>query len=745
MGRTGQIKAGEAFVELSLHDRTQRALGRVQARLKRFGRDTAALGRSMLTVGAAALGPLAGALKTFSSLGDATAKMARRTGLSVEAVQSLGFAAERSGSSTEALEKGVRRMQRTVWDATRGLSTANDALDELGLTADDLAGKSPEEQFKILADALHGVDGASRRAAIAQQIFGRSGTELLPMFEKGRAGLEALQDRFHSLGVTLSSEETQAAERFTDQLTNLWTGLKYGVALIGSRLEPAIRDLLGTAQDTIREWAGWIKNNRGLITSYARLALEVGKWVALIGGGLLVVGKFAGAIGSLIGVVKGLSAATAALIANPVALAFVGAAAVIGGVVYAMDRLTTHYAELRHEAEQALGTQRRQNAADLERIERLQALADKESLTNREREKAQDLIDTLNNHLGDYGATVDETTGKVHGLAEATDGWRKTMQQVTIAKAQAEVMELQHNLDELRTEFYSRTQSPLRVWREMFGADALGELDERIDVARAKLEAARKHLQALEEGPVTRQELTGQDEAADTGPDLGPAEDAARNLADLDRTLTTRLHRLRLEMIEDEHARRIALINHRYDVERQRLKEQGATAEQLATLQAARQAELAKARQDAERKRAEENDRREREWKQQRLAELDYERDLRQQLAREEIRATKEGKEERFALLELQRKAAIREAAEYGQDAIDLVNRLYDAKRRAIEGADEADRVARSTRGTFGSFRAGASLAVASVAERTAKAVEETARNTKRLVEEARRGGPVFG
>ena len=79
-------------------------------------------------------------------------------------------------------------MASTVFDAGLGLKTATDSLDALGISIASLEGLSPEQQFQAFANALAGVEDASTRAALAQDIFGRSGTELLPLFHPGRAG-----------------------------------------------------------------------------------------------------------------------------------------------------------------------------------------------------------------------------------------------------------------------------------------------------------------------------------------------------------------------------------------------------------------------------------------------------------------------------------------------------------------------------------------------------------------------------
>ncbi|MFP3938352.1 MAG: hypothetical protein ACLFVW_08415 [Phycisphaerae bacterium] len=127
-------------------------------------------------------------------------------------------------------------MQSNILEAGRGLSTANDALAELGLTFGDLDGLSPEEQFKLLAERISRVADPTRKAALAMMLFGRSGTNLLPMFERGAACIQQLREEARQLGLTMPGKDAATAERFTDALDRMWKVVRMGVFHIGAAL-----------------------------------------------------------------------------------------------------------------------------------------------------------------------------------------------------------------------------------------------------------------------------------------------------------------------------------------------------------------------------------------------------------------------------------------------------------------------------------------------------------------------------
>jgi len=336
------IRAGRAFVELFADDsKLVRGLRRAEKRLKAFGDRIRNFGLKIAGLGTAMLTPMLGAAKAFSSMGDQVAKMAKRTGLSVEALSELRFVASQTGTEFESLEMGFRRMQRSIYDAGRGLSTAKDALADLGLRFEDLDGLSPEDQFKLLGEAISRIEDPTKKAAIAMTLFGRTGTNLLPMFARGAKGIEELQEEARRLGLTMSAEDAKAAEDFTDALDKLWKVVKMGVFRVGAALAPVLQQLTDTITGVATKISAWIDQNRQLIVTVMQVA------AAIIAGGLAlaalgtVISGLGSALGVLITVVTGVAtvfkllAGVIAFLLSPIGLVIAAVAALGAYLVYA--------------------------------------------------------------------------------------------------------------------------------------------------------------------------------------------------------------------------------------------------------------------------------------------------------------------------------------------------------------------------------------------------------------------------
>ena len=342
MGNANAIRAGRAFVELFADDtKLVRGLRAAEKKLRAFGASISRMGRQMATLGSAILTPLVAASKAFAVMGDSVGKMAKRTGFSTEALSELSFAAQQSGTTIETLENGVRKMQRTIADAGQGSKTAADALGMLGLSYQQLSRLSPEAQFKLIADRLSQIKNPTLRAALAMQVFGKSGTAMLPMLEHGAAGIESLQQEARALGLTMSTEDASAAEDFTDALGRLWKVVKMTTFQVGAALAPALQQLAGWVTKVIVTFNDWLKQNRQVVVTVAKIAAAVvagGIALMLFGGTIsalgLALGKLAGIITTVGAVFKALGVAIAFL-SQPVVLVIAAVAALGTYLIYA--------------------------------------------------------------------------------------------------------------------------------------------------------------------------------------------------------------------------------------------------------------------------------------------------------------------------------------------------------------------------------------------------------------------------
>ena len=155
MAGAGGIRAGRAFIELFVEDGKitpglQRTLGKMQG----FANSMTAVGKQVGAVGLGIVAALGGAAKKATDFGSGVADLSQRVGLTAESASALAYAAEQSATSIDVLERRMSIMQKTVVDALDGNKQAAAALDDIGLSAQQLAGLSPEKRLLAIADAF---------------------------------------------------------------------------------------------------------------------------------------------------------------------------------------------------------------------------------------------------------------------------------------------------------------------------------------------------------------------------------------------------------------------------------------------------------------------------------------------------------------------------------------------------------------------------------------------------------------
>ncbi len=593
----------------------------------------------------------------------------------------------------------------------KGVITYEELAEHIGTVAPSAraAGLTLQQLSAAIATVVSVEEPARAMTALRQAIFeaAEEGTDLLSFVrefkdadlakviaagipKRAAQGVVILANNLKLLDENLAAMAGRAGageeayKKMAGTLTKAFNQAKQAVVVaagrIGEALAPVLKDWLSGAKEAIESWAAWIRENRELVAQYAKLALKIAAWTAGLGAALIVVGKLAFGVKGLIGVLM-------ILTAHPLVAAFVGVAAVIGGICYALDKLTVKVATLNDAAGKHLRTQNEQRAADLARMDRLKQLADKQRLDNHEMDEATGIIDELGKRYGDLGVTLDRTTGRLHGVADAMGDVIKAMRAHAEFNIHDKIRELESNYADLHEQLEAEQ---VWIWNVLSGrvdrdTARLNRLWDRIKAAKADLEAVRRG---------QRGALTGGVEAEAAIPALpvpagaAPAEEGPA---------------WSREVMEERTGLRM-------------------------------EADAREAADEEARRRLEEQNRL-------RLAALSEEERLRHEIARAEIEATKEGIDLRLALLALERRQALAQAPE-GVDTA-LIKRLYDARRQAILAGAETDKVARrfQVRGQFGGLGA-ERIGGGNTAERMASGIEEIVKNTKPL---RQAGTLVFG
>lgn len=240
----------------------------------------AAVKNIAVAVGAAAVAAAVGVAaltKAAIDSADHLNDLAKSTGVSVEALSQLEYAAQRSGTDLETLTTGLRKLASTSFDAAKGLKGPAETFKMLGISAVDSSGKlkSTQELLLDISDVFSRYEDGAAKAALAQDLFGRSGTQLIPFLNEGRSGIEALMKRFDELGGTVSTKTAVAADEFNDRLKDMEVVLGSVGKNIAADLLPSLNSLAEHFSETAEK--------SELLESFARSAANVLRGLATVG------------------------------------------------------------------------------------------------------------------------------------------------------------------------------------------------------------------------------------------------------------------------------------------------------------------------------------------------------------------------------------------------------------------------------------------------------------------------------
>jgi|GEM_PF-6927075 len=158
--------------------------------------------------------------RTIDAL-DQIAKAAVRVGTSAEEFQKLKYAASMSGVGMEQLETGMKQMASKLDEAAQGNETAEKSFWRLGLAIGNLRNMTPDKQLSAITQALAGVKDPTERSALAVEIFGRAGTQLLPLAGQ----LDELKREAEEMGMVIDERLLKSAERAADGFERFKTKL----------------------------------------------------------------------------------------------------------------------------------------------------------------------------------------------------------------------------------------------------------------------------------------------------------------------------------------------------------------------------------------------------------------------------------------------------------------------------------------------------------------------------------------
>lgn len=185
---------------------------------------------------------------------DRLAKQSGNLGIAVKELQALELQGKLTGVSAEKMDKALEVLNRRIGEATLGFGEGKRAFDQLRISADRIADTPISTTVGEIADAIDRLETTAQKGAIANQLFGRSGAQMLNFFESGSRGIVEATQFLEKYGLTLDQMGAARVERMNDEWLRTGLLVEGTFNRLSTVLAPQISDILLATQDLASTW-----------------------------------------------------------------------------------------------------------------------------------------------------------------------------------------------------------------------------------------------------------------------------------------------------------------------------------------------------------------------------------------------------------------------------------------------------------------------------------------------------------
>lgn len=274
-------------------DETRGAFDSIKRNLGDLGSVARSLGGLLSGLGVAvSAAGLASMVKSSLESADSLSKLSQRVGITVESLSTLIPAADLSGVSAEKFEGGLRKLATRMLEAATGSDEAARSFAAVGVAVRNQDGtlRATDQALLDLADRFKAMPDGAEKTALAVELFGKSGADLIPFLNQGREGVGALTTELQELGVQIGGDTAAQAEVFNDSLAKV----RLAISSIGNRILeaflPAMNAMANGMVDSAKQGGTLRAVLDGIVLAMKVLAL-----------GAATVGKAFVALGEAIG------------------------------------------------------------------------------------------------------------------------------------------------------------------------------------------------------------------------------------------------------------------------------------------------------------------------------------------------------------------------------------------------------------------------------------------------------------
>jgi hypothetical protein len=211
-------------------------LTKIDTGFEKVGRSLAGFGGGAIAglatslVGAVSVGSLVALTEQAIDYASGLQEVSQQLGVTARDLQIYRYAATQVGISQEDIEKGLSKLTVTMGKAELGAKAPIAAFNAIGISIDELRGKTAGEALPLIADGLERIKDPAQRAALEVTLFGKAGQKLDTLLAGGSGQINELADAAEHLGLVLSDKDIAQADAVADKLSEVKQVLAANIA-----------------------------------------------------------------------------------------------------------------------------------------------------------------------------------------------------------------------------------------------------------------------------------------------------------------------------------------------------------------------------------------------------------------------------------------------------------------------------------------------------------------------------------
>jgi len=328
---------------------TEKELKRANQAIAKFQKEIGTGIKNACKVAMVGLGALAGAtvmtINQTREYADRVDDMSKQIGLSKKGFQEWDYIIKRFGGNIEGLKMGMKTLVTQTINANSGNKAAIANFQKLGISIKNNNGqlKNQEQLFEEVVAKLQKYPDGVAKAKLANDLFGRSGADLMPMFKENATAISELKTEMEKLGIVMSDEQIEAANTCSDNIETIQRGFGVITMSLGNELIPTINELAKTLISNMPQIKATVVPVFNAVSSAVKFVIENINVLLPVASGLLSTFLAYQGISKAITTIKTLKDTIAAvnvvqgiwnalMLANPIGLIAVGVGVLVGGI-----------------------------------------------------------------------------------------------------------------------------------------------------------------------------------------------------------------------------------------------------------------------------------------------------------------------------------------------------------------------------------------------------------------------------